>query len=77
MRGANLGHVPKVGYSAEHTVRDKSQMKSELKYHKINDVFGFWENGSFSVKSDVPSVSCILANHIRPIGEEIRHLEQP
>ena len=41
MRGTNLGHVPKVGYNAEHTVRDKSQEKSGLKYHYINALLDF------------------------------------
>jgi len=66
-----------IGNNFAHTVRDKSQAKSRFKHHYINGLLGFWENGSFSVKSDFSSASGILANHIRPIGEEIRHLEQP
>jgi hypothetical protein len=30
-----------IGNNFAHTVRDKSQVKSRFKHHKINDVFGF------------------------------------
>lgn len=76
MRGTNPGPVAKVGYSAEHTVRDKSQEKSRSKHHYINGLLGFWENGSFSVKSDLPTDFGMPANHIGPKGEEMRHLQR-